>query len=349
MALELLQVLAAIVTFFILTFTPSGRNVLREVKNCLLRPKDKNHEVEWPDYAQLTGVPLPNPLVDFKIDDARPRPYRPFRWEYHQTMSLIKMEPDWWLELESTYRERLIERRKLYEMHGTGVVDSLPGSESACRELAQMAIQFLCARYPNQFAFNKQTGVFYNRILDAECKVRETKPLLFLLEHVPEDFAIMLQKEETGLYHLCAAISCSSIGWLLQEKMGKPLHEIHEPVPYYKEKMELSMDRYFSKLQCDQPIQRGSWGFEIGQPLYLQSDHDEWRLRETQCPDLRLEDIHLRVDWQTLRRLPKSRAVVINFKALFTPVTSFRDEPYIPRLMLTILREAKQPLLKCGQ
>lgn len=41
---------------------------------------------DFPDYATLTGVPLPNPYVDFDITRALPRPYRPFRWAYHQTM-----------------------------------------------------------------------------------------------------------------------------------------------------------------------------------------------------------------------------------------------------------------------
>lgn len=41
---------------------------------------------DFPDYATLSGVPLPSPLMDFDIDEAVPRPYRPFRWAYHQTM-----------------------------------------------------------------------------------------------------------------------------------------------------------------------------------------------------------------------------------------------------------------------
>lgn len=42
---------------------------------------------DFPDYATLSGVPLPNAYDDsFDIDEALPRPYRPFRWAYHQTM-----------------------------------------------------------------------------------------------------------------------------------------------------------------------------------------------------------------------------------------------------------------------
>ena len=41
---------------------------------------------DFPDYAELSGVPRPNPYKDFQIENAIARPYRPFRWAYHQTM-----------------------------------------------------------------------------------------------------------------------------------------------------------------------------------------------------------------------------------------------------------------------
>jgi hypothetical protein len=41
---------------------------------------------DFPDYAELSGVPLPKPYSEFVIEKASPRPYRPFRWAYHQTM-----------------------------------------------------------------------------------------------------------------------------------------------------------------------------------------------------------------------------------------------------------------------
>jgi hypothetical protein len=41
---------------------------------------------DFPDYEKLCGVSLPTPLPDFDVDKALPRPYRPFRWSYHQTM-----------------------------------------------------------------------------------------------------------------------------------------------------------------------------------------------------------------------------------------------------------------------
>lgn len=46
---------------------------------------------DFPDYAKLSGVPLPSPIPNFNINKAVPRPYRPLRWVYHQTMGTFQI------------------------------------------------------------------------------------------------------------------------------------------------------------------------------------------------------------------------------------------------------------------
>lgn len=301
---------------------------------------------DFPDYATLSGVPLPQPYKDFDIANAQPRPYRPLRWPYHQTMSLAKMEPDWWLELENTYIDRVKERVDLFNKYGPMVLQQLPGSEFATKELMEMCLQFLCARYPRHFRLDVDNMIFHNDILTTQTCLRTTEPLHVLLHNIPEDFAIMLRDADTGIYSFRAGIICSSLGWNLGSKIGRKLCEIHAPIPDYKEKMQFSMDRYFAKKPTDRPIQRGSWGLEIDQPLFMPPNHPHEKLREVQNPTHTLERCHFRVDWQTLRRLPLSGAVVFNFKALFTPVSEFREEAYVPSLLLKVLREGKKSLME---
>ena len=57
------------------SFTPTGISV-----------EEINALQDFPNYAELSGVPLPKSYEEFKIETALPRPYRPFRWVYHQTM-----------------------------------------------------------------------------------------------------------------------------------------------------------------------------------------------------------------------------------------------------------------------
>lgn len=254
------------------------------------------------------------------------------------------MDTDWWLELDRNYAHMIRQRQELFQKHGTGVIQALPGSEVACKELMEMCLQFLCARYPNCFRLDLENMIFHNGILRTETDLRTTEPLHVLLRNVPEDFGIMIRDPETGLYSLRGGMIMSSLGWNLASKAGLKLHEIHEPIPDYKEKMQFSMDRYFAKKPTDKAIQRGSWGLEIDRPLYV--PHAEDLEREPQNAEYTIDRIHLRVDWQTLRRLPLSGAVVFNFKGLFTPLTEFRDEPYIPSLVLKVLKEGKKNLME---
>lgn len=104
--------------------------------------------------------------------------------------------------------------------------------------------------------------------------------------------------------------------------------------------------RFFTKMPTDKPIQRGSWGLEVGEPLYMAPGDPHEETRSAQDPNLDLNNCTLRVDWQTLRRLPLSAAVVFNFKAVFTPIAEFRDEPGVPALVAKVITEGKENLLK---
>lgn len=75
--------LGALGLIVFLLFLPSGSGW---VAHNLERQRQKLCGEEFPDYFKLSGVPLPEPLVNFSVNEAKPRPYRPFRWPYHQTM-----------------------------------------------------------------------------------------------------------------------------------------------------------------------------------------------------------------------------------------------------------------------
>jgi len=106
-----------------------------------------------------------------------------------------------------------------------------------------MVLQFLCARYPQYFNLASDKKTFTNNILGTTQDVTAKHPLLVLFENIPEDFAIMLRNPDTGYYHFRAGIICSAIGWNVGTKIGMQLHQIHAPIPDYKEKMQFSMDR----------------------------------------------------------------------------------------------------------
>lgn len=157
-------------------------------------------------------------------------------------LALTRLETDWWIELERTYKSRIAQRKELFAKNGKAVLDALPGSELACKELMEMVLQYVCARYPQYFTLVDKR-ILKNRILDTEQDIRAKPPLEILLDNIPEDFALMLRDDDTGFYFLRAAVICSALGWNVASKIGRQLHQIHAPIPDYKEKMQFSMDR----------------------------------------------------------------------------------------------------------
>jgi hypothetical protein len=256
------------------------------------------------------------------------------------------MDTNWWLELENSYLSRIAERKGLFAKHGDKVLGYQPGSELVCKELMEMCIQFYCARYPTIFSLSDDKSIFHNALTKEDTDIKSMHPLHVLLNNVPEDFAIVLRNEKDGQYYMRAGVICSALGWNVSTKIGKSLQEIHGPIPDYKEKMSFSMDRFFSKLPTNQPIQRGSWGLEVGELLFMPPGDPHEALREVQKEDLTVDECYLRVDWQTLRRLPLSAGIIFNYKAVFTPVKEFRDEPYVPALLLKILKEGKKNMME---
>ena len=112
----------------------------------------------------------------------------------------------------------------------------------------EMVVQFLCVRYPRLFKYSARTGRFWNGVRRMSFDTRRLDPLRFLLENVPEDFAVILEDKKTGNYHLRAGVILSAIGWNMGTKMGLSLHEIHTGVPDYH-KIGGSVDRYVQS--CD--------------------------------------------------------------------------------------------------
>jgi hypothetical protein len=264
----------------------------------------------------------------------------------------MKFDPDWWVELESNYHKTMAARQDLLKRHPGNVMFTYPGSELACRELMEMLLQFLCKRYPQHFSLERDDTVLVNRLLNTTSDLLSTPPLRVIFDNIPEDYALMLRSERDGLYYLRAAMVCSSVGWDIGQHRNEALTRIHAHVPDFAEKMAFSMDRFFAKMAVDQPIQRCSWSLEDHAPLFSSPGVvPDWRRSafDGHPDDLRVEDLRLRCDWQTLRRLPVSGAIVFNFKAVFDRFTDLRDEPYIPALLLKVLQEGKENLInyKC--
>ena len=252
----------------------------------------------------------------------------------------MRFEPDWWIELERGYHATMAARLALLAQHGERVLFDQPQTPAlalATRELMEMAVQFLCARFPRHFRLSPSSPdhwVLHNRLLGTTTDLRATPPLRVLFENVPEDFAIMLRDESSGAYSLRAAAVCSSVGWHVGMHRDRALQDIHGGVPDIPGRLAGAMDRWFARVPTDAPASRCSWTLEDRDVLFAPVPEDRSALAPA---EITAADVRLRCDAQTVRRLPLSGAVVLGFRAVATPLAELRDEPFVPALLRKVL------------
>ncbi|RMD41533.1 hypothetical protein DV735_g3621, partial [Chaetothyriales sp. CBS 134920] len=136
-------------------------------------------------------------------------------------------------------------------------------------------------------------------------------------------------------YHLHAFVCCCPSGFSPRAKLGLPLATVHEPVPGYSSIIEGSMDRYFAKLPVGKYVRRANWGIATHGELYASpaaaegsnySTHAYEGDQVTELGDIDPSQTFLRVERQTLHRLPKSKAIVFAFKTYLYPLDQLKAD-----------------------
>lgn len=304
------------------------------------------------------GEPLkdPTPLMisPEQVSGYDDRPWRPFRFPYHQTMSIFKLDMNHWLDMDKYYVHYIQEKKRIWKKFGKQNIDWLPESYDACFELMDYVVEHMIKRYPLLFTVllrekglilkNEVTG----EILDMTLPLKE-HPLMYVTKVAKEDFYVVLKNAETGVHYLAAAaVPFPGGSFGICDKLGKTLDVIHEDVPYYKEKLQKSMEKWFSRMTAEDPVERASW--------YITWDHKLKVNNVYQLPkfkDISLEisetdpkQFNVRVERQTLRRLPKSQAIIFTNHPVFYSIEEMKDEPMVPSLIRKILYEAPEKIMK---
>jgi hypothetical protein len=190
--------------------------------------------------------------------------------------------------MDKTYKDRIALRKTVLEEHHDIAVainnnqtpQQDPRIRPAISELYTFVLKtYLPARYPTMFTLNADSTLFHNLVTDATwpTTLSPTTPTIRALEiiaqTVDEDFLILLPElePENGQgpkYVLQAYATCFPSGFNTREKLGLRLVDIHKPVPGYREKMELSMDRFFARIEVGKVVKRVNWSITINAGLF---------------------------------------------------------------------------------
>ncbi|MDE8654372.1 heme-dependent oxidative N-demethylase family protein [Novosphingobium album (ex Liu et al. 2023)] len=140
-----------------------------------------------------------------------------------------------------------------------------------------------------------------------------------------EDLCIMTQDQPGGPFRLTGAAVAFPTDWRLAEKLGRPLHAVHEPIHGYAEQLSSGVDKFMDGLQSHNLF---------GRTNAFVMPSDALRYMPTGDPALRFahvtaenagETLFVRCERETLRRLPRSRAIVFTIGIYRAPLGSLGD------------------------
>lgn len=252
--------------------------------------------------------------------------YLPFEaGSFRMAMDLVTVPEAAWFELDQHYGAEMTERRRLLHTAHDQVFAACPMSAAARAEALAMVAAALALHHPDWFS--RSGGWLRNRLTDErwDLQAPSIDPLEVAGRLVQEDLCLIQMGEAGPLF--TAAVLCAPSRWRLQEKIGRPLAAVHDPVPLYADRLARPVDRFMRHLKIGRIASRLNWSV-VDDPALFQPT-GKWRADGT--PDINAANagarLFLRVERQTLRRLPDSLAILFGIRVHVYPLEQVIDRP----------------------
>ena len=243
-------------------------------------------------------------------------------WRF--SMGLHALDPSAWLLVTVEHAAETAEKRRLYAA-GADIHRLLPEGEAAAVELGSALAAHLARHHPTV-------------VLDGNI----ASPLVRLGLAVQEDLCLMLAGPEG--YRLVGAFVAFPARWDLGEKIGKPIQAIHAPVPGLEPAIGRPIGLFFERLAVGHPVWRANWSITDDPTLHQPSN--AFRRTATRVTPMDAgRRLYLRVERQTLTRLPETRAVLFTILTFVLPLAMVATDRVLARLLAARLGELPEPVL----
>lgn len=254
--------------------------------------------------------------------------YYPFQpGPFRMAMNLFPLDLAEWIEIDTDLPAHLAEKRRLLTERPTEVFAAQPQAFAGSQETLVLLAEHLTTHFPQVYQRDGKT--ITNHATD-ECWVLAASalhPLDLAGRLVQEDLCLMQRDPEHGIYRLTAASLCFPTRWRLHEKLGQALALIHGPTPHYAETIATPMDRSFDKLKPERSVWRLNWSVLDNGALFQPTGHG----RKDYVTDVTAanagDKLWLRVERQTLRRLPQSGDILFTIRIYNHPFHTLASQP----------------------
>ena len=258
--------------------------------------------------------------------------YLPFvKSSGHLVMGLKPLSIQNWIEIDDAFTAELALKAALLAHRYQDVFVALPHTQAAQQEALQMLSNHLLQYFPLRYQAQEK---------GMPCDIHNLKteqswdfadfaqaPLDLAARLVQEDLCLMLPNDQG--YRLAAASVCFPLRWSLKEKLGQPLSQIHQRVPDYSQRLARPVNNMFDRLKENSPALRFNWSLVDSPELHLAQSKQITQLNPTINADNAGASLWLRVEKQTLRRLPISRGIVFTIRTFVYALEKVTESPTI--------------------
>ncbi len=244
---------------------------------------------------------------------------------FRMAMGLVGGAVDEVVEVDDRYPDEMAERRGLLAARHADVFATIAGSGPARAEVLAVLAGLLPRRYPAWFG---RRGDTLDNHLTGEAwdlAAPGLDPLEVAGRLVQEDLCLIDTSGAVPV--LAAAILCAPSRWRLTEKIGRPLAAVHGPVPLYAERLAGPVDRFMNALRPGKLAIRLNWSVVDDGALFQQGGKFRTAVDPGITPENAGERLFLRVERQTLMRLPDSGAVLFAIRVHSYPMARVLAAP----------------------
>ncbi len=226
-----------------------------------------------------------------------------------------------WLELDNKFEEEILLKKNLLNTNRDDVLQISEGSKDEQEEILESILNYLQKFHSDKYTFSKDS-IYIKSTNDLYDLNQFKNPIELASLLVQEDLVLMSSREDE--FYLEAASLSAPSHWSLTEKFSKSLMNLHDGVPGYKEEIGKRVDEIFNKLPTERILERYNWSI-YDDPKLFQPVHSKpyVEFRET-IPN----KLFIRVERQTIRKLPKYGSVLFTIRVHVDPIESILNDKH---------------------